>query len=109
MTPVISESQRDQAYREFRQIVGDAWVYPAGRTCDRYYDVYSLSEGDDRNIAGAVAPDSSAEVQAVVRAAARHGLPLWPISRGRNLGYGSGEPVLAGSIVLDLGRMNRIL
>ena len=36
-------------------------------------------------------------------------VPLYPISTGRNLGYGGSAPVLSGSVVLDLKRMNRIL
>ncbi len=43
-----------------------------------------------------------------MKIAARMGTPLWPISRGKNLGYGGSAPVLSGSIVLDLSRMKKI-
>ena len=33
---------------------------------------------------------------------------LWPISRGKNLGYGGTAPLLSGSVVLDLCRMKKI-
>ena len=36
-------------------------------------------------------------------------VPLYPISTGRNLGYGGAAPALSGSVVLDLKRMNKIL
>ena len=36
-------------------------------------------------------------------------VPLYPISTGRNLGYGGSAPALSGSVVLDLKRMNKIL
>ncbi len=36
-------------------------------------------------------------------------MPLWPVSRGKNFAYGGAAPVLSGSIVLDMNRMNRIL
>ena len=37
-----------------------------------------------------------------------HKLPLWPISRGKNFGYGGAAPRLKGSVVLDLSRMKKI-
>ncbi|GAA5979511.1 hypothetical protein JCM11641_005418 [Rhodosporidiobolus odoratus] len=55
-------------------------------------------------------PASTEEVQKVVKLANKHGVPLSPISRGKNLGYGGRSPRLSGSIVVDLGkRMKRIL
>src|SRR5579871_1788533 len=59
--------------------------------------------------AAAVLPGSVEEVQAVVRIAAEHGVALWPTSTGRNNGYGGGGPLLAGSVVVSLRRMNRVL
>jgi 4-cresol dehydrogenase (hydroxylating) len=53
-------------------------------------------------------PGSTAEVQAVVRIANESGLPLYPVSSGKNWGYGSGVPVRSGCAVVDLGRLNRI-
>ena len=44
-----------------------------------------------------------------MRLANEHRTPLWPISRGKNLGYGAGAPRMPGTIVLDLGRMDRIV
>ena len=54
-------------------------------------------------------PASTEDVSLVVKIAARHGVPIYPISRGRNWGYGDARPVLDGQVALDLGRMNRIL
>ena len=54
-------------------------------------------------------PGSTRDVQAVLRIANRHKVPLYPISRGRNWGLGSRVPVQSGCGVLDLKRMNRIL
>lgn len=45
----------------------------------------------------------------MVRLANEHKTPLWPVARGKNLSYGTAAPRMAGSVVLDLGRMNRIL
>jgi 4-cresol dehydrogenase (hydroxylating) flavoprotein subunit len=53
-------------------------------------------------------PGSAQEVQAVVRIANECRLPLYPVSSGRNWGYGSGVPVQSGCAVVDLSRLNRI-
>jgi 4-cresol dehydrogenase (hydroxylating) len=47
-------------------------------------------------------------VSGVLREAARNGTPLFPISRGRNWGYGSHLPFQSGSIVLDLSGLDAI-
>lgn len=53
-------------------------------------------------------PATRDEVQACVRVANRRRIPIYPISTGKNWGYGSRAPVRDG-VLLDLGRMNRIL
>jgi amino acid adenylation domain-containing protein len=61
-----------------------------------------------QRIPAIVRPSSTAEVQAIVRAARRHGAPLYPVSGGKNWSYGSRVPLKDGSVLLDLGRMDRI-
>ena len=57
----------------------------------------------------AVAPDTVEQVQKVMRIANTFKVPMFPISTGKNLGYGGSAPNLSGSVVLDLKRMNRVL
>lgn len=48
--------------------------------------------------------------RAIVRLANKISFPLWPISIGRNSGYGGAAPRVSGSIVLNMGKnLNRIL
>lgn len=56
-----------------------------------------------------VRPANREQVQACVSIANRRGIPLYPISSGLNWGYGSRVPASDGCILLDLGRMKRIL
>jgi len=56
-----------------------------------------------------VKPACRAEVQECLRIATRFGTPVYPISAGKNWGYGSRVPAADGCVLLDLGRMNRIL
>jgi 4-cresol dehydrogenase (hydroxylating) flavoprotein subunit len=55
-----------------------------------------------------VRPANREEVQESLRIANRHRIPIYPISSGKNWGYGSRVPVEDG-VLLDLGRLNRIL
>lgn len=64
--------------------------------------------GLDRQIAAVLRPGSTAEVQQIVALANRHGVPLYPFSRGCNWGLGSRLPVRDGACLVDLSRMNRI-
>ncbi len=48
------------------------------------------------------------EVRSVLALARRSGVPLWPTSTGRNMGYGSMTVADPGTVVLDMRRMNRI-
>lgn len=54
-------------------------------------------------------PSTTEEVIALVNAARTHNVPLYPISRGKNWGYGDACPVQEGHVIIDLGRMNRII
>jgi 4-cresol dehydrogenase (hydroxylating) len=63
----------------------------------------------DRRVRAAARPADVEEVRALLRVAGEHGLSVYPVSGGHNWGYGSAQPVRDDSVVMDLGRMNRIL
>lgn len=57
-----------------------------------------------------IAPRNVSDVQTIVKAANEHLVPLWPISIGRNSGYGGAAPRVSGSVVVNMGKhMNKIL
>ena len=62
----------------------------------------------ERAISGVVRPASHDEVVTTVRTADRHGMPIAPISRGKNWGYGSAKPPADDTVIVDLGRLDRI-
>lgn len=73
-------------------------------------DPYAFTDDGTGSLPSAVVrPGSVDEVRAVVRVAAEASIPLWTVSRGRNLAYGGASPRVPGSVVVDLGRMNRVL
>ena len=49
------------------------------------------------------------QIQKIVGICNKYKVPVWTISTGKNLGYGSAAPAERGQVVLDLKRMNRIL
>ena len=48
-------------------------------------------------------------MQAIVRIANEFRIPLWPISRGKNNGYGGAAPQVRGSVMLSFRNMNKVL
>ena len=91
--------------RELCEITG-----PAGVVLER--DRLTVYESDAltayRHRPGAVVlPEDTAQVQGVVRAIARHGLPI--VARGAGTGLSGGAVALGGAVVVGTARMNRIL
>jgi FAD/FMN-containing dehydrogenase len=99
------------ALRKLEAAVGEQWVFKSDEDVALYRDAYSpeRDEPTERLASAAVAPVSVEQVQQIVRIANEHKLPLYPISTGKNLGYGGSAPILSGSVVVDLKRMNRII
>jgi len=60
-------------------------------------------------VAALLYPESTAEVATIVATANEYRVPLYPVSRGRNWGLGSGVPVSDQNVVVHLKKMNRIL
>ena len=95
------------AVRDFASIIGAEWVMTREDDRIAYSDHFAGNEERHRP-SGALAPAGAEEVRELVRAANRHRVALWPVSRGKNFGYGGPAPVLKGAVVLDLSRMKRI-
>ncbi|KAJ3461110.1 hypothetical protein MRS44_011977 [Fusarium solani] len=74
------------------------------------HDMFYVVDKGDFVPCAVVRPGNVDEVSKIVKLANRYLVPLWPISRGRNLGYGGAAPRVRGSLVVDLGgRMNKII
>ena len=91
------------ALAEWRTLLGADGVLSAQRATALY------GGGGSRPIAAALRPAQTASVQEIVRIAARHRIPLHPVSTGRNWGYGAAVPPADHCVVLDLSMLNRIL
>jgi FAD/FMN-containing dehydrogenase len=74
------------------------------------HDMFHLFDKSYFVASAVVAPRKVTEVQALMRLSNETGIPVWPFSMGRNVGYGGAAPRVPGSIGLDMGRhMNRVL
>lgn len=109
--PGLSQADFADALKQFEGAVGKDWVFSSDEDIDTYRDSYSpfWHENEEPIPSAAIAPQTVEQVQQVVRVASQHKIPLWTISTGKNLGYGGSAPLLGGSVVLDLKRMDRVL
>lgn len=104
--PAGKAAGQDRVVAALRAIVGPAHASAGLAALSRY----SCSTAARATTPLAVvAPGTEAEVAAVVRLGAALGLPLYPISTGRNWGYGDACAVGQAQLIVDLGRMNRII
>ena len=98
LPPGVSARDFARVLDAWKHIVGDRWVFTSDEDLDLYRDAYSpfRDEEEERLASAAVAPDSVEQVQQIVRIANEHGIPIYPISTGRNLGYGGSRADVLG-------------
>lgn len=109
LPPGLSERRFNRALEAFSAVVGGEWVLRTDEDRGTYLDIYAPGNEESHAPSAAVSVESAEQVQAIVRLANEHRIALWPISRGKNFGYGGAAPRMAGSVILDLSRMRRIL
>ncbi|WP_035375437.1 FAD-binding oxidoreductase [Pseudoduganella violaceinigra] len=96
----------ESALQAWRLLLGPARVLTAAA------DLAPYMASTSANPVAALAvlrPLTHGEVVAVVRSAGEFDIPLYPLSTGRNWGYGDACPSGEGQVIVDLGGMNRIL
>src|SRR5690606_19393020 len=107
LPPGFTEQKLTQAIRAFESALGAGKVFFEGLDRTGYRDKFAVREGAHWP-SGAIGPTTVEEVQAALTIANQFRLPVWPISRGKNLGYGGSAPLVAGSMVMDLSGMKKI-
>jgi 4-cresol dehydrogenase (hydroxylating) len=105
----ISASDFEQALAQIRTIVGAEYVVAEDTALAPYNKIMMAVPDEQHAPSAAVMPDSVEQIQAIMKVLNQHRIPVYPISTGKNLGYGSAAPVERGQLVMDLRRMNRIL
>ncbi|KAG5752930.1 hypothetical protein H9Q70_004416 [Fusarium xylarioides] len=107
LPPGHNEVSFQRVVNEFRAIIGDENVI-IDEGLANFRDPYPLFEEGFEASAG-LCPATVEEIQAILKVANQHHVPLWTCSQGKNFGYGGPAPRVAGSMVLSLHRMKRIL
>lgn len=54
-------------------------------------------------------PSRIEQIQKILAVANQYGIPLWPVSQGKNWGYGGASAAVDHSVILGLEKMNKIL
>jgi 4-cresol dehydrogenase (hydroxylating) flavoprotein subunit len=67
------------------------------------------TSGVQRSIRAVVFPGDTEQVVSVVKRARAHGAPVYPVSTGKNWGYGTSQPAIDGCLVINLSRMKRVV
>ncbi len=109
--PGVTPRDWTAALKQFEDALGASWVFTTAEDVALYRDAYSplWGEPEERLVSAALAPDTVEQVRRIASIANTYRIPLYPTATGRNLGYGGSAPVLSGSVVLDLKRMNRVV
>ena len=111
LPPGVSAETFAAAVKEFEAAVGKDWVFTGDEDLAPYRDHFSYIKNQPNELipSAAVGPNSTEQVQAVVRVANKYKIPLYAISTGKNFAYGGPSPNVRGSVTVDLKRMNRVL
>lgn len=96
----------EEQVREWRAIVGDDDVDVRPATLDAWGTATFATDARPRAV---VRPESTDEVRACVKLANRQRVAVYPVSSGKNWGFGSAVPTKPGAVTLDLSKMNRIV
>lgn len=107
--PAGTTTRLEEAQRQLIDLLGREAVLTNEGQVAEFHDPYEGANATEYQPSFVVQPADVAGVQAVVRVAADLGVPVWTSSQGRNYGYGGSAPIVNGSIVLNLRRLNRVL
>jgi 4-cresol dehydrogenase (hydroxylating) flavoprotein subunit len=107
--PGITGGDLDRALAAIAAAIGDHKVATDAETLADFQDPFQFPGSTTNVPSGVVSPTSVGDVQAVVRIANEYRVPVWPISRGKNNGYGGAAPQVRGALMLSFRNMNKVL
>src|SRR5262245_39815081 len=93
----LSEAAFERAIDRFRSAIGADKVLTSDAELAEFRDPFEPATWEEYTASAVVMPTSVEEVQAIVRIANEHRVPLWAHGQGRNNGYGGPAPRVRGS------------
>ena len=100
------DSNLCDALREWKMVLKEHQIFIDTEKLKKYIGTTGI---DCTYPEAVLLPISTEEVSAVARIASKYQVPLYPISCGKNWGYGDACPPTNGQVIVDLGQMNRII
>ena len=100
----VPTRQFSEAIQEWKQFLGTGVVSAEESVAKHGKNTI----GSNARGSAVLRPRSSSDVVKIVEISARHKIPLYPVSTGRNWGYGAASPVVDGSVVVDLSALREI-
>lgn len=91
------------AITEWATLLGEERI--SGTATDAYV---RSTTGAQRGVPHVLRPERAEQIPEIVRSAQRWRVPLYPVSRGHNWGYGSANPVIDDCVIVDLADLDRI-
>src|SRR5215210_4718606 len=95
----------ERALEAWREVLGEEHVLADPHTLTA---AGTATFATGQRVPAVIRPASREEVRECVRVANEHKAPVYPISTGKNWGYGSRVPPQGGCVLMELHRMNRI-
>lgn len=105
----VSEASFQAALTKLRSLLGADKVLTSDEQLAPYCKVMMSAPDEEHQPGAAVLATTVEEVQGIMKICNEFKTPMWPISTGRNFGYGTAAPGTRGQIVLDLKHMNKII
>ena len=99
LPPGVSATAMEGALAAFTAALGPDAVQTSEQDLREFRDPYAYVGWDEFTASAVVMPDSVESVQAVVKIANRHRVPLWTFGQGRNNTYGGPAPRVMGKLL----------
>ena len=87
--------------KHLKEILGPDYVFRTDDQVAEYSRPFLHSPDGECWASAAAAPADLEQLRKVVALCQERRVPVWPISHGRNFGYGSARPATSGQIILD--------
>jgi len=94
------------AISQWQALLGETQVVQGAAVMAAYG---SDTSGAVRQVPAALRITDRAQVADVMRIAHQHRVPVYPISTGKNWGYGSALPARDGCVIIDLGGLQKVI
>jgi 4-cresol dehydrogenase (hydroxylating) len=109
LPPGMTHEKLDDALEALGLAIGSQKVSTDEPALAEFVDPFQFPGAAQNLPSAVVSPATTEDVQAIVKIANEFGIPLWPISRGKNNGYGGAAPLVRGSIMVSFKEMNKVL